>query len=142
MHQTYGHRYQLPNVTTYNETCTSMRDVYWAYRMFCMEKKAKYVGVLERMMLNVNLAAVSLDERRFFYENVPRRAKGLLYNLIWGQERAEYILGYCCPPNLAKMIAQLDEYAYATDGMGIYTLLYGGNRTELALEHGCAATLV
>ena len=49
---------------------------------------------------------------------------------------------YCCPPNLARMIAQLGEYAYATDGTGIYTLLYGDNRAELALEHGCAATLV
>lgn len=142
VHQAYGYEYQLPNVTAYNETCASVGGVYWAYRMFCMEKKAEYVDVLERMVLNVNLAAVSLDGKRFFYENMLRRAKKLPYSLIWGQERAEYILSYCCPPNLARMIAQLSEYAYATDGAGIYTLLYGDNRAEFALEHGCAATLV
>ena len=43
--------------------------------MFCLEKRAEYVDVLERMILNVNLAAVSMDGRRFFYENMLRRAK-------------------------------------------------------------------
>ncbi len=33
-----------------------------------------------------------MDGRRFFYENMLRRAKKLPYELIWGQERAEYIL--------------------------------------------------
>ena len=53
-----------------------------------MEGKAEYVDVMERMMLNVNLAGISLDGRRFFYENMLRRAKELPYELIWGQERA------------------------------------------------------
>lgn len=142
VHQAYGYEYQLPNVTAYNETCASVGGVYWAYRMFCMEKQAEYVDILERMVLNVNLAAVSLDGKRFFYENMLRRAKKLPYNLIWGQERAEYILSYCCPPNLARMIAQLSEYAYAVDDTGIYTLLYGANRADIALSGGCEATLV
>lgn len=142
VHQAYGYEYQLPNVTAYNETCASVGGVYWAYRMFCMEKKAEYVDILERMVLNVNLAAVSLDGKRFFYENMLRRAKKLPYSLIWGQERAEYILSYCCPPNLARMIAQLSEYAYAMDDTGIYTLLYGDSRAEISLPEGCEATLV
>lgn len=142
VHQAYGYEYQLPNVTAYNETCASVGGVYWAYRMFCMEKKAEYVDILERMVLNVNLAAVSLDGKRFFYENMLRRAKQLPYSLIWGQERAEYILSYCCPPNLARMIAQLSEYAYAMDDTGIYTLLYGDNQAEIAVPGGLEAVLV
>ena len=54
------------------------------------KKKTEYADVLERMLLNVNLAAVSMDGKRFFYENMLRRAKKLPYELIWGQERAEY----------------------------------------------------
>lgn len=142
VHQAYGYEYQLPNVTAYNETCASIGGVYWAYRMFCMEKKAEYADVLERMVLNVNLAAVSLDGTRFFYENMLRRAKELPYELIWGQERAEYIVSYCCPPNLARLIAQLSEYAYAMDDTGIYTVLYGASRARIALTDGCEATLV
>ncbi|WP_313578265.1 glycoside hydrolase family 127 protein [Lacrimispora sp.] len=142
VHQAYGYEYQLPNVTAYNETCASVGGVYWAYRMFCMEKKAEYAEVLERMVLNGNLAAISLDGKRFFYENMLRRAKKLPYELIWGQERTEYILSYCCPPNLARLIAQLSEYAYTIDDTGIYPVLYGASRAEMKLMNGCEGVLV
>ena len=133
VHQAYGYEYQLPNVTAYNETCASIGGVYWAWRMFCLEKKPEYADVLERMILNVNLAAVSMDGRKFFYENMLRRAKKLPYELIWGQERAEYILSYCCPPNLARMMAQMSDYAYAVDSESIYTVLYGASRAKVEL---------
>lgn len=142
VHQAYGYEYQLPNVTAYNETCASVGGVYWAYRMFCMEKKVEYAEVLERMVLNVNLAAISLDGKRFFYENMLRRAKKLPYDLIWGQERTEYILSYCCPPNLARMIAQLSEYAYTVDDTGIYPVLYGASRADMKLMNGCEGVLI
>ena len=133
VHQAYGYEYQLPNVTAYNETCASIGGVYGAWRMFCLEKKTEYADVLERMILNVNLAAVSLIGKRFFYENMLRRAKKLPYELVWGQERAEYILSYCCPPNLARMMAQMSEYAYAVDEDSIYTVLYGASRAKVDL---------
>lgn len=141
VHQAYGYEYQLPNVTAYNETCASIGGVYWAWRMFCLEKKAEYADVCERMVLNVNLAGVSMDGKRFFYENMLRRAKELPYELIWGQERAEYILSYCCPPNLARMMAQLSEYAYAADQSGIYTVLYGASKARIELENSAFTML-
>lgn len=131
VHQAYGYEYQLPNVTAYNETCASVGGVYWAWRMFCLEKKAEYADVLERMVLNVNMAGISMNGKKFFYENMLRRAHKLPYELIWGQERAEYILSYCCPPNLARLLSQLSEYAYAADGNGIYTVLYGESRARV-----------
>lgn len=127
VHQAYGYEYHLPNITAYGETCASIGGVCWAWRMFCLEKKIEYVDILERMILNVNLAAVSMDGKKYFYENMLRRVKSLPYDLIWGQERAEYILSYCCPPNLARLIAQTSEYAYALDDEGVYTALYGAN---------------
>lgn len=142
VHQAYGYEYQLPNVTAYNETCASLGGVFWAWRMFCMEPKAEYMDMLERMMLNVNLAGISMDGKRFFYENMLRRAKKLPYELVWGQERTEYILSYCCPPNLARTIAQTAEYAYAVDHDGVWTGLYGANRASFQLDNGAAFTLV
>ncbi len=136
VHQAYGYEYQLPNVTAYNETCASVGGVYWAWRMLCLEKKAEYADVLERMVLNVNLAGVSMDGKKFFYENMLRRARNLSYELIWGQERAEYILSYCCPPNLARLMAQLSEYIYGVDESGIYTVLYGESRAKVTLPAG------
>jgi len=142
VHQAYGYEYQLPNITAYNETCASVGGVYWAWRMFCLEKKTEYADVLERMLLNVNLAAASIDGKKFFYANMLRRAKKLPYHLVWEQERAEYILSYCCPPNLARLMAQMSEYAYASDAEGVYTVLYGSSRARLHLPEKAELTLI
>ena len=141
VHQAYGYEYQLPNVTAYNETCASLGGVFWAWRMFLMDPKAEYMDMLERMLLNVNMAGVSLDGRRFFYENMLQRAKKLSYELIWGQTRTEYILSYCCPPNLARTLAQTSEYAYAVDHDGLWTGLYGASEGRFTLGNGAAFTL-
>ena len=140
-HQAYGYEYQLPNITAYNETCASLGGVFWAYRMFLLEPRAEYFDVLERMMLNTNLAAVSLDGKRFFYENMLRRAKTLDYELIWSLTRSEYILSYCCPPNLARTIAESSEYAYAVSEDTVWTGLYGASRADIRLKNGAGFTL-
>ncbi len=141
VHQAFGYEYQLPNVTAYNETCASLGLVFWAYRMFLIEPKAEYMDILERAMLNVNLAAVSLDGEYFFYENMLRRTKKLDYRLIWRLRRSKYINSYCCPPNLARTISQSEEYAYTVSGNQVYLGLYGASEAKLALDD-CAFTLV
>lgn len=141
VHQAYGYEYQLPNVTAYNETCASLGGVFWAWRMFLTEPRAEYMDVLERMMLNVNMAGISLDGKKFFYENMLRRAKKLDYELLWGRERTEYITSYCCPPNLVRTLAQTAEYAYAADADGVWTGLYGASSARFSLKNGAAFTL-
>lgn len=141
VHQAYGYEYQLPNITAYNETCASLGGVFWAWRMFLMDPKAEYMDMLERMILNVNMAGISLDGKKFFYENMLERAKQLAYELLWGQERTEYITSYCCPPNLARTLAQTAEYAYAADENGVWTGLYGASAAKFSLKNGAAFTL-
>lgn len=141
VHQAYGYEYQLPNITAYNETCASVGGIYWAYRMFLLTPRAEYMDALERMLLNTVLAAVSLDGKRFFYENMLRRSKKLDYKLVWPLSRSEYILSYCCPPNLARTIAQAQEYAYATSADAVWTGLYGESSADFSLENGAAFTL-
>lgn len=141
IHQAFGYEYQLPNITAYNETCASLGLVFWAYRMYLIEPKAEYMDILERAMLNVNLAAISIDGERFFYENVLRRAKKLDYRLIWRLRRAKYILSYCCPPNLARTISQIGEYAYTTSKDAVYLGVYGASKAKIVLG-GFEGTLV
>lgn len=142
IHQAYGYEYQLPNVTAYNETCASIGSVFWAYRMFQADPKAEYFDIIERTMLNVNLAAVSMDGKKYFYENMLRRAKKLDYELIWPLERSEYILSYCCPPNLARTIAQSSEYAYTVSHDTLWMGMYGASRSEIELPCGASFTLI
>ena len=141
VHQAYGYEYQLPNITAYNETCASLGGVFWAWRMFLISPRVQYMDTLERMILNVNMAGISLNGRRFFYENMLERARSLDYELLWGQERTEYITSYCCPPNLARTLAQTAEYAYAVDAEGVWTGLYGANTARFSLKSGACFTL-
>ncbi|MEG1847744.1 MAG: glycoside hydrolase family 127 protein [Lachnospiraceae bacterium] len=142
VHQAYGYEYQLPNITAYNETCASVGSVLWAYRMFQIDPQAEYFDIIERTMLNVNLAAVSLDGHKYFYENMLRRAKKLDYELIWPLERSEYILSYCCPPNLARTITQASEYAYAVSEDTLWIGMYGASTAQITLPSKKGATPV
>ncbi|MEN8907687.1 MAG: beta-L-arabinofuranosidase domain-containing protein [Clostridiales bacterium] len=134
VHQAYGYSYQLPNVTAYNETCASIGSIMWSYRMFQFDQKAKYFDLIERTMLNVNLAAISFDGTKYFYENMLRRTKDLPYKLIWPLERVEYILSYCCPPNLARSLAQSSEYAYMQSDDTLWCGIYGANTADIHLK--------
>lgn len=140
-HQAYGYEYQLPNITAYNETCASVGLVLWAYRMFQIEPKAEYMDWLERAMLNVNLASISFDGIKYFYENMLRRTKNLPYQLVWPLERTEYILSYCCPPNIARTLAQVGEYFYSTSADTIWCGIYGASEVLIQLENGAVFTL-
>ncbi|MBQ7679383.1 MAG: glycoside hydrolase family 127 protein [Butyrivibrio sp.] len=148
VHQAYGYAYQLPNITAYNETCAGVGLVMWAYRMFQINPLAEYFDIIERAMLNTNLAAVSLDGLRFFYENMLERTKHLDYALVWPLHRTDYITSYCCPPNLARLLAQAGEYAYmsSTPQSGlpwtIYTGLYGDSRVRITAPCGGSFLLV
>lgn len=141
VHQAYGYEYQLPNITAYNETCASVGHVLWAYRMFQLDPKAEYFDAIERTMLNVNLAAVSLDGHKFFYENMLRRPKKLEYELIWPSTRSEYILSYCCPPNLARILAESSELSYCRSQDTLWLGLYGANKADVQLENGAHFTV-
>jgi len=142
IHQAYGYEYQLPNITAYNETCASIGSVLWAYRMFQIDPKAEYFDVIERTMLNTNLASVSLDGKKYFYENMLRRTKKLDYELVWPLERTEYILSYCCPPNLARIVAQSCEYAYTVSNDTVWFGMYGSCRAHITLDNGASFLLI
>ncbi len=141
-HQAFGYEYQLPNITAYNETCASLGNIFWNTRMFAIEPDAKYMDVIERTMLNVTLASWGLDGNQYFYENMLRRTRSLDYKLVWPLERRERLSCFCCPPNLARTVAQSSELAYFLSEGVIWTGLYGASRLNYAFESGARGTLV
>jgi hypothetical protein len=74
------------------------------------------------------LSGVSLDGDRYFYTNSLRASRSFPYTLRWAGGREEYItLSNCCPPNLARTIAEVSDYLYCVNKKGLYLNLYGGN---------------
>jgi DUF1680 family protein len=131
VHQAYGRDYQLPNTTAHNETCANIGNMLWNWRMLLLTGNAQYTDVLEQALYNSVLSGVSLDGDRYFYTNPLRASRAFPYTLRWAGGREEYIkLSNCCPPNLARTIAEVADYAYSTNEKGIWVNLYGSNTLE------------
>lgn len=136
VHQAFGYEYQLPNITAYNETCATLGNIMWNYRMFAVDPQVKYFDIIERSMLNLTIASVSRSGNKYFYQNALRRVKKLDYKLMWPLERQESLTCFCCPPNMARFIAESSEYIYMKDKDSVYTGMYGANAAHISLENG------
>jgi DUF1680 family protein len=135
-HQAYGRDYQLPNSTAHNETCAAIGNVLWNWRMLKLTGEAKYADLMETALLNAVLAGVSLDGKRFFYTNTLRQLDTMPVSLRWSREREEWISCFCCPPNVARIVAQASRYAYGRSDRGVWVHLYGGSTLDTTLPDG------
>ncbi|TSA29951.1 MAG: glycoside hydrolase family 127 protein [Bacteroidetes bacterium] len=117
--EAYGDRYELPNLTAYNETCAAIANVFWNYRMFLLHGDSRYIDVLERTLYNGVISGVSLDGTRFFYPN-PLESEG-------NYTRSEWFGCSCCPSNISRFIPSIPGYIYATRADTLFVNLYIGN---------------
>ena len=142
VHQAYGREYQLPNTTAHNETCANIANAMWNWRMLLLTGEARFADVMELVFYNSALAGISLDGKKFFYTNTLRQVDDLPYELRWSKTRAPYISCFCCPPNLVRMIAEVNGYAYSLSDDALWVHLYGSNRLETATVDGTTMKVV
>lgn len=121
----FGPAYHLPNASAYAETCASIANAFWNYRMFLLHGQAKYLDVFERIIYNGVLSGVSLSGDRFFYAN-PLASFGQ-------HERSPWFGCACCPPNIARFIPQIGQYVYATSGDRLYVNLYAQSKGQVEM---------
>ena len=126
--------YDLPNDTIYAETCASVAMVFFARYMLEIEPKGEYADIIEKMLYNGALSGMQLDGRRFFYVNpleVVPGVSGVLHGYRHVKpERPEWYGCACCPPNLARLITSLGQYAWAESEDIIYNHLYLGGSAD------------
>ncbi|MBQ8422774.1 MAG: glycoside hydrolase family 127 protein [Coprobacter sp.] len=123
--EAFGRNYELPNLTSYCETCASIGHVYMNYRMFLLHGDAKYYDILERTLYNSLIAGISLDGGKFFYPN-PLASDGRF-------ERQSWFGCACCPSNVCRFIPSLPGYVYATRDDSLYVNLFVANSSTLKL---------
>ena len=131
-HQSYGRPYQLPQSTAHNETCAAIGHVLWNARMLALTGEARFADLVEHTLFNAVLAGVSRDGTRFFYTNTLRQLDAMPVDLRWSRERQPFISCFCCPPNVARTVAEVASYAYGRSEGSIWVHLYGAG--ELATE--------
>ena len=137
IHQAYGRDYQLPNLTAHNETCASVGNVLWNWRMLQLTGDAKYADVMELELYNGMLAGISLNGKNFFYTNPLSVSDDLPFQQRWSRDRVGYIAySDCCPPNVIRTIAEVSNYAYSVSEKGVWVNLYGGNTLGTILKDG------
>jgi DUF1680 family protein len=120
--------YDLPNDTSYTETCASIGLVFWASRMLNLRPDSSYADVMERALYNGVLSGMSLDGKSFFYVNPlevwPDAAEHRFDKKHVKTTRQGWFKCACCPPNLARLLASLEQYILSYDDDSIYLHLY------------------
>jgi DUF1680 family protein len=123
----FGPAYDLPN-SAYAETCASIANALWNYRMFLLKQDARYIDVYERAVYNAMLSGISLAGDTFFYPN-PLLSLGQ-------HERSPWFACACCPSNLPRFILSIPGNAYAVAGDRVFVNLFVQGRARVTLPAG------
>lgn len=130
--------YDLPNDTAYAESCASIALAMFCRRMAAITGEAKYMDTAERALMNTVLAGVALDGKGFFYVNplevIPSHCLSDTDKQHVEPRRQGWFGCACCPPNIARTLASLSDYAYSSDGARLFVNLYVGGRVKALLN--------
>lgn len=132
--------YDLPNETAYAETCASIALANWAHRMFHLDTDGRYIDVMERALYNNILSGVSFEGEHFFYANPLTSYPNVNPYERWSgitserhYRRSEWFECPCCPPNLARTVANIGTYFYSAAPGMLYVHLYNPSQAHFNL---------
>ncbi len=131
--EAFDKAYILPNyyeksneLGVYNETCASIGNIFWNFRMHLIHGTSKYIDVLERTLYNGLLSGISLEGDEFFYPN-PLASKGDIFRKKW------FFIA-CCPSNIVRFIPQIQSYIYSLKDSMININLFIGSTAKIDLN--------
>jgi len=122
----FGKDFALGNIDSYSETCAAIGNMMWNWRMLQITGNCKYTDLIEKLLYNAMLVGQSIDGKKYTYIN-PLISHGK-------DERKEWFLCACCPPNFARTIASLGQYIYSKSEKGIWVHQYIGNTTNINFQ--------
>lgn len=138
VHEAAGGEYELPKSTAYNETCAQIGNFMWNWRMLSICGEVCYSNIMELSLYNSILSGIDLEGMNWFYTN-PIRWYGTDHRLLSSDAYQRFKPGrrkICCPSNLLRTIAGLNNYMYSVSEKGIYVHLYGSNEFDGNLIDG------
>lgn len=132
--------YDLPNDTVYAESCASIGLIFFAHRMLQMDVNSEYADVMEKALYNIVLGSMSRDGKHFFYVNPlevwPKASDNNPDKRHIKSVRQKWFGCACCPPNIARLLASLNQYIYSVNDDTVYAHLYIGGEAEIEMEGG------
>ncbi|MFW9937462.1 MAG: glycoside hydrolase family 127 protein [Candidatus Thorarchaeota archaeon] len=118
--------FKLKLDNSYSETCAAIGNLMWNWRMLQITGNCKYADLIEKLLYNAFLVGQSLDGKRYFYTN-PLIASNK-------ENRKEWFLCACCPPNFIRTIASMGKYIYSISERGIWIHQYIGSKGDLLIN--------
>jgi DUF1680 family protein len=140
--EAFGDDYELPSDRAYAETCATIADVHWTWRMLLAGggAVAEYAEAIERALHNSIAAAVDSSGTRFFYANPLQLRPDRFSEENAPRERQSWYPCACCPPNLARLIAQVSGYVASSTDDELTLHLYADAEIDVP-EHLGGGTL-
>ena len=124
--EAFGDPFELPPDAAYCETCAAIASVQWNWRLLLATGQSRYADQLERTLYNAVISGVSLTGTEFFYVNTLRVRNGAYADdqrsAVGG--RQPWYGTACCPPNVMRTLASLDQLLATSDGTGLQLHLY------------------
>lgn len=125
----------LPNDTAYAETCAAIGLIFFSNKMLYLERDGKYADVMERALYNCVLAGMQLDGTKFFYVNPLEVLPGISGEAKTHKHalpvRPKWFTCACCPPNVARLLSSVAEYAWHVVGDTLFSNLFVGGTLDL-----------
>ncbi|MGD0944932.1 MAG: beta-L-arabinofuranosidase domain-containing protein [Acidimicrobiales bacterium] len=131
--EAFGRPYELPSARSYCETCAGIAVAMWSWRMLLLHGDARYADRFELVLHNAVLAGVGLDGASFFYANPLASDADVA--------RAPWFRCPCCPTNVMRFLAQLEQYLVTVDGTGVQIQQYAPLRLETKVGSGTSVAL-
>ena len=129
--------YDLPNAMNYSESCASIGLALFCRRMAQITHEAKYMDTAETALYNTVLAGIAMDGKSFFYVNPLAVWPKVCMNHTSREHvkavRQKWFSCACCPPNIARTLADLGEYCYFTDEDGIWVNFFVSGSAQLKI---------
>ncbi len=127
--EAFGDPYELPPDQCYCETCASIAFIQWNWRMLLASGDSRFADMIERCLFNIVLGCPSQDGRHFFYANPLMVRNGNFSRLSANEPDGSVVTGRpewhgvaCCPPNVMRTYASLDQImaTCSPDGLQIH----------------------
>ena len=129
--------YDLPNSSAYAESCASIGLALFCRRMAAITGEAHYMDTAECALYNTVLSGIAMDGKSFFYVNPlevwPDACMEGTSMAHVKPVRQKWFGCACCPPNIARTLASLQEYCVFEDEKGFYLNLFVSGETRQKL---------
>jgi hypothetical protein len=129
----FGTDYELPPGRAHTETCASVANFMWNWRMLLIDPDSRYADIMEMALYNSVLSGISLDGTAYFYQN-PLFDDG-------AHRRQQWFPVACCPSNVSRTLSSLPGYLYSITENTIWIHHYISSEATIALPDRHAVTI-